>query len=444
MSHAETQRNPASVPAGSRLRRLLLVLLVPAAAVTHVFWFGSKPVNMAVSELVLPLGMVFMVLRFAFGRLRLPIAAVFWFAMLTIVASSIVNLETALENRGLIGMVVELGKVLLLWLHFYLIVNCLESRRDLLLLLRVWVIAGAGVAASGILGSILYQRFGTVTDFSLMFRAEGTLNDSNLYAAHLMLSFALALVYRRLAATPSRWVLPVLGIYVAGILFSASRGQLLAFSVMCMILWVLTTTSRQKATSVLAGAAALTVALLLPPTRGMLLNNPIAERLATTTVSMDSDEVSDRRQLWEGAIKGFASAPILGVGRGNNGFAPPIDPTSGQAHNSYLGLLCELGIVGFSAYALLVGILAYRLFAVLGTAGGPDRIATLTLLTALLGVGLSGVTISIENYRGLWILLGVIEAFPRLAAAREPASVRAFAPPRPVARPAGARFAAEV
>jgi O-antigen ligase len=406
----------------ARWRRLLLVLLIPAAAITQVFWFGPKPVNMAVSELILPLGIVLLLLRLVHARIRLPIAGVFWLAMLTILASSIVNADTALENRGLIGMVVELGKMLLLWLHFYLVVNLLDSRRDLLLLLRVWMASSAAIAASGIAGSLLYQNLGMETKFALMYRAQGTLNDSNLFASHCILSFVLTLFYRRLVPAAGRWTHALLVLYIAAVFFSASRGQLLSFAMVGMTLWTLTTTMRQKFTSIGFGVAALIVALLVPPTRSMLLHNPIVERLATTTMSLESDEVSDRRQLWEGALRGFASAPILGVGRGNNGFAPPIDPLSGQAHNSYLGLLCELGVLGFSAYVLLVGILAYRLFSTLG-AGGHDRRATLTLLTALLGVGLSGITISIENYRGLWILLAIIEAYPRLAGTRRPGAL---------------------
>jgi hypothetical protein len=74
--------------------------------------------------------------------------------------------------------------------------------------------------------------------------------------------------------------------------------------------------------------------------------------------------------------------------------------------------------LGFSAYVLLVGSMVWRVWpGVLGRRGTGARTPSLVLLVGLLGVGLGGMTISIENYRGLWILLAVMDCYARLAVA---------------------------
>jgi O-antigen ligase len=123
-------------------------------------------------------------------------------------------------------------------------------------------------------------------------------------------------------------------------------------------------------------------------------------------VSLQDEQAADRKELWQGAWNQIAAAPIFGMGRGNYG---------GQVHNTALEILCETGMLGLVSYA----ILAYWSVAglILERWSYPShKVATgaRILLIALMTVGVSGMTISIENYRGLWVLFGVGELYRRL------------------------------
>ena len=71
--------------------------------------------------------------------------------------------------------------------------------------------------------------------------------------------------------------------------------------------------------------------------------------------------IVDRMAHWFAAWNMFSANPWLGVGIGNYGVVYPLFglrewPFSlGHAHNFYLNMLAETGIVGFSMYCLLIG-----------------------------------------------------------------------------------------
>ena len=282
--------------------------------------------------------------------------------------------------------------------------------------------SGWAVGASGVERRSSRRRFFMSMQPLRLNANPTTMSDCNAFAAHLTLSFMLSLLYRDLARAPLRHIAPFLVLYVLGILFSASRGQLLAFCVAVGSLAFAVATWRRFAAGLLVASLALVVILAIPAGRAGFLDNPIIERFSTLTVSLQSDNASDRRERWVDAVESFATAPVLGVGRGNNGFLRGVAPLAGQAHNSYLSVLCELGLVGFAAYALLLLSVGLGVATGCPRRGHPGRTPRLVLLAALLGVCMGGMTINIENYRGLWVLLGLMTAFPRVYSAHSVAT----------------------
>jgi putative inorganic carbon (HCO3(-)) transporter len=136
---------------------------------------------------------------------------------------------------------------------------------------------------------------------------------------------------------------------VVALFLTQSRGGLLALvGVLIIAVWLLV--PRLIARITLLCVSALACILLLPP----LLNH--FERLQGVN---DFTEVT-RLLTWQAAATLFLDHPFLGVGYGNFRFlssdlVPGAVPGTLDAHNLYLQLLAETGIVGFLTFAVLLG-----------------------------------------------------------------------------------------
>jgi O-antigen ligase len=265
-----------------------------------------------------------------------------------------------------------------------------------------------------VISSTAYQLAGITSPFSDMFRAMGTMNDANLFSAYLGAGFFLTLLCRQLCKPAPYWTIAAMAMQLAGITFSASRGGLLAFATTLLLGWLIVTSPKIKIRSLGAATLLLIAATTVPKLREFVLTNPVTARLTTTTVSLNDPEAQQRAGLWKMAVDGLLHFPLLGVGRGNFGYLAASEGNT-RAHNTYLEMLCESGFVGAAAGALFV----------CATLLGPARdwwhhpISTRRTVTAMLGMAfmvvcLAGVTISIENFRGLWILMAVLERFHTL------------------------------
>ncbi len=400
----------------NRLRLFLLAAIILAMPITQEFVLGGRRVNLAAADLVLPFGAAFVAWRFLHGGARLPVLPLFLLSMTSIVASVAANYTDSLAAKGPAGVIIEAAKVLFLWMLFYSAVNLIESREDFLFALKTWILGSAIISGIGIFGSLSYQLTGIENDFALQFRAQSTMGDSNLFGAYLSVSFFLTLLYRRLRGASANWALPLILIQFAGIFFSASRGTMLTLAVSFVLFLAVSTSSRTKIIALGAVMAVALLASVIPNREALLQSNPFTERLATATVDVNTDAASDRKQLWDDAWTRYAAAPIFGIGRGNFRLIEQADPTkTGQVHNTYLGILCETGIAGLIVYMLFFTYFPVRLL----MGHRPLPVSANLLLCALLSLSLSGITICIENFRGLWLLLALLACYQRLRPGRE-------------------------
>jgi len=397
-----------------RLRLLLLASVALLMPVSKVISVGGKETNLSLADPVLLLACFYLGYRFLRYGLRAPMLGLFVLNVATVVLSSLVNMDLTLLSRGPGSVVVECLKIVNLWLNVFVVVNCVESRRDLLVFLRFWIAGGTVVGLLGAMGSLAWQHAGMVTPFSLEFRATGTFEDPNLFAAHLSLCFFLTLLYRRLSGHRSFLTLLAAGLQLTGVVLSASRGGFLALTLGLFFLWLMESSPRTKVVSAAVAAGLILLVALAPNREKLLRSNPVTRRLATTTTDLSSPEAANRTVLWRNAIHQFLYSPLVGVGRGNLAVGAEDPGVEGEpyAHNVYLGLLGEVGIIGFLVYAL-VGIRVATLLARVrwGAFPGGTAGAAGLMLAALVTLGLCGMTINLENYRGLWMFLGVIESF---------------------------------
>lgn len=255
-----------------------------------------------------------------------------------------------------------------------------------------WVAAAAvaGATAQAALG--LYQFiFGIGPEFFIVLgrfmRAYGTFGQPNPFAGYLglVLPVALSLALwgwqqvtsarrQRWAAPMHRWQALAWALFysaatlliAAGILASWSRGAWLGAA--CGVLVVLVLRSRTAA--LLSGAALLIVlaALLLGAFTPDVIPKPIAARMQdvpayfgltdilSEPLTDENFSVVERLAHWVAAQRMWERAPWLGVGPGNYATIypevrlPKWEDALGHAHNVYLNVLAETGLLGFAAY----------------------------------------------------------------------------------------------
>ena len=255
---------------------------------------------------------------------------------------------------------------------------------------------------------------GIENQYSLDFRAQGTLGDSNLFGCYLGLSILFGILLWQMDRTARKWIVAGIAIHLTGIFFSASRGTMLTVASVLFLLLAISVSWKTRLITV----GALTVLVLglstMPGLKSFLASNPITERLTTVTLNVNDENASDRKVLWRDAMIYFQNEPLVGIGRGN--FRPfSFNDTSvyGVVHNTFLGLACETGICGVIVYFLTFACYPFAMGLDRITLGEPFPLATRVILCAMLLLMLSGITLSLENFRGLWIVLGLMEAYRR-------------------------------
>jgi O-antigen ligase len=222
---------------------------------------------------------------------------------------------------------------------------------------------------------------------------------------------------------------------VAGIVLSVSRGGFLALAVVLF------------AGLILAGRWRVRLLLVVPfvvlASGGYLLANPAALQRVTS-----SNGGTGRTDLWTVGLRIVADRPVQGVGAGNFANASIryllrpgrlarsdlIANTPKVAHNTYLTVLAELGIVGGLLFAALIivtlacGMRAARLFA--RRRDGPMELLARAWLVGMAGLLTADAFLSAEFSKQLWLLLAVGPALLAVARSSSARTARSTAPVR--------------
>ena len=171
----------------------------------------------------------------------------------------------------------------------------------------------------------------------------------------------------------------------------------------------------------------------------------IVTRLATTSTEVEGLTFGGRFKLWKAGLNAFSQKPISGYGTA--GFKLAITPQLGSlaqvAHNSYISVLVEEGLVGFMLYWLMF-LIVFR--AVLRLPKVERRFGMILMATLCLAM----FPLTWEDRKPVWFILGVLLGLSQayvlngrqagMAPVAQPAGAP-VAPPRarPVA-PLGARI----
>ncbi len=139
-----------------------------------------------------------------------------------------------------------------------------------------------------------------------------------------------------------------------------------------------------------------------------LIPEGLLMRLGTTGDSIASGDLNGRVEIWQAGLEVFAEHPLIGIG--SNAFPSSID-LGKAAHNTYLSILVEVGIIGFSLFAIAVAITIFHAM----QHPSRDRQFWIFLLIVL-AVGI--LTLNWAHRKQAWIFPGLIVASAGLAVQR--------------------------
>ena len=237
------------------------------------------------------------------------------------------------------------------------------------------LVAGAAEAAYGAM-QFFTDSGPAAFDLQGALRAFGHFDQPNPFTGYLTTILPLAVCMALCRANPVkfRWLATAASaLLVVGIGLSQSRGAWLggAVAAICLMLAWSSSTRRLLIPCALGGVLLLALAVsgALPSALTDRLSQAISYfavfDVRTVEVTSDNWAVVERMAHWQAGWYMFLDHPWFGVGAGNYAQAYPdyyvsswIEPL-GHAHNYYINMLAELGVVGGGLLLLLLG-LCYR------------------------------------------------------------------------------------
>lgn len=235
--------------------------------------------------------------------------------------------------------------------------------------------------ALGLFGGLVFQLAIAMYQFGVLgaSRVSGTLPEGNpnfLGHTMVMLTALMGIFVSANIAWISYLMLAIT------IILSGTRIALVGF------LWL-------AAISLIKNRKGIVIFLLLFIAGVLLLStNSAFARLLDLKVIFDESRV----QIWSTAWKAFLTSPIYGIGGGGfpefyllNSPIPAIEPAAGHAHNIFLQLLAESGLLGLAAFSILWGTVVWEMWQ----------------LRALGVLGLIGMALFINMVDYTWFYAGV-------------------------------------
>ena len=259
----------------------------------------------------------------------------------------------------------------------------------------------AGAAVSSVL-TILRFAQGLETYYRRYAATGFEPNDLGLTVA---LSIPLSLDLALRGRGPLRWAWRgAVALAIAASLLSASRTALVvSFAGFLYPLW----TWRKSDLSQKVSCLLLFGLLVLGPL--YLAPGSSRQRLSTLLAEATTGTLHNRKQIWKAGLKVFLlERPLLGVGAG--GYPEAVRPRLGTpaiaghqyvAHNTYLSVLVESGLIGWGLFAATILVLAASVWMMPFT----ER-ALWSVMLLVCGVGVT--TLTWEHRKPVWFIAALI------------------------------------
>lgn len=404
--------------------------LALALAVLYPFHTYVANVNVSAGDGVVALIGLILVLRLAAGkvalpRYTLPALALWLVIILSLTVNSLLPSGFFEPMTGVVESFKYLAAVAWMIALYWLLSDRLPR--------RLLVFSSASV--------VVASWFAMWTVYDNLFlheqRPTGPFENPNIYGNYLVLNVFLALGVAQLLANDQGRVTPRSGIpraartaallvlvpvLTVGILATGSRGTLVGFLAGLAVAVRVpppTAIGPRKLLAGIVGSIALLVAVVW-----FLQHHPyLLLRLGRTAGS--DPNVEHRLALWRAALDASYSHPILGIGYGQfTSYAGYLRLWRAQvAHQTYLSVAAELGLVGLSVFVWLLWSVIRDSWRARPLAG---RRLGKVCCGFVVATSVQGFFNNVEQFRSLWIMFGTIAALlvygrvgqPRLGEAR--------------------------
>ncbi len=336
------------------------------------------------------------------GRARRPLA-LHYLMFLLIAWSSL----TSLWSLSPVDTLTMVGTYLQLLVLTWLVWELAPTSQRIAALLQAYVLgslySSADIAYNAAIGrdsSVLYaQIYGMQGSAGDRFTAGGfNLNDLGLLLA-LSIPMSVYLLCRRQSPLLQALYWFHLGLCSIAILLTASRGSTIALAIALYSI-PLALPFLSAAKRILCAAIAVIGVLCAAYT----VPAGVWSRLLETTDQVERWDLSERTTIWSAGMGLFRLHPLAGVGAGS--FPEVVNPALGTnqvAHNTFVSVLVELGVVGLILFCLILLFWAY------GALRLPplEKRLWLTILLAWL-VGVCSLTW--EYRKTTWLILALVAA----------------------------------
>lgn len=325
-------------------------------------------------------------------------------ALATYLAVICLSLMVASSRVGALKEVVKWSEVLAVTAATVWLVRASGRVR-----LVVWALIAAGIAEALLGYGQWVFATGDLGPGGANIRVFGTFAQPNPYAGYLNFALPLALaltIFGRDAR--ERWVAGAASVLMLGAqVLADSRGGLLGLAAAVAVLTVVGWRKEGLAGwAVLIGVPVAAVAWLvhLIPARiedALLRQLRLGDLAPGGQVTPTNYSTAERLAHWLAGLRMFQAHPLLGVGAGNYNaayaqFALPDWPEPlGQAHNYYINVAAETGVLGLVAFLALVAVslyLGWRVAHAAVLAGAAGRALALGLLAALVALTVHNLT----------------------------------------------------
>lgn len=407
-----------------KIKKCLTYIIMATFPIMSIINIGSTAkFNLALSDIfILMIGFVWIVdiRKFKFKN-NYPY---FWYFLILIAVfliSNIYNLHSGIVSSGFSGIISEGMKFIISSVYLFIGYNAFEDRNDLVRVLKSWLV---GLWIFILYG--LYANMSTLNNISFWTfnnnlgehsRFLGTITDANAAGTYLNFSFFIVLLLINLTDTKRVKIFSYITEFsiLICLILTQSRGSWLgfAFGVGCLVLFNL-----KKIYKLFIFVVPISIILLF----GVVILDYETNNAITNNFSSRIEEVIEgdgqfiiRTGLTRIAINMGIDNPIFGVGRGNfvlnsTPYADEIYDIKGDSvyreltksipHNTFIGMFAELGILGFVSFCVIFVILFYKIY---NKRNGINTIIIFAVLTFFV----QSLTLNLENFRGLWIFLGM-------------------------------------